>query len=317
MKNRNHKKLRHRIKDVDMRRGIFLLPNILTTANLFCGFFSIIQSLKGNYAVAAWLVVLAIFFDMLDGRVARMTGSSSDFGAEYDSLSDIVTFIVAPSVLSYLFGLKDFGKIGIAAGFLFLGCGALRLARFNVQSAHVEKNDFQGLPVPSAGGVICTYIIFYLHVFGAPDKYPFILVGLVIGMALLMVSAVRYKSFKRINRTSFVSLFLIIALIVVMAIEPQIMFFAFGVVYVLIGLVGWVWKSPQRIRGIRDLWRHFYEAKHEDIVFEEESEDDFMAETTEDAVDESSIEEAQISLPIEEEKVVNGHENVVNLHQKD
>ena len=264
---------KRKVPRVDMRRGIYLLPNLITTANLFCGFLSIIKSLQGNFVFAAWLVVGAIFLDFMDGRVARMTGASSDFGCEYDSLSDLVTFVISPAIMAYLFGLNSYGKIGIAAGFLFLGCGALRLARFNVQSSDVEKVDFQGLPTPSAGGLISTYIIFHMHVFGNAGKFSFILLALTVGLALLMVSSVRYRSFKKINRTSFVSMIMMVSIIFVMAMLPQIMFFAFGVVYTLTGIVEWVWKSPSKIRGIHDLWKRFYDERHTEYMDDDDFED--------------------------------------------
>ena len=117
----------------EMRRGVALLPNLLTTANLFCGFFSITKTLSGDFVFAVWLIVLAGLFDFLDGRVARMTHTQSRFGTEYDSLADLSTFCMSPAVLAYNWDLKTFDKIGIAACFLYFACGALRLARFNVQ----------------------------------------------------------------------------------------------------------------------------------------------------------------------------------------
>ena len=294
-------------KKVDMRRGVLLLPNLITTMSLFCGYLSITQSLKENYAFAAWLVVLATFLDFLDGRVARMTGSQSDFGAEYDSLSDLLTFVVAPAVLAYKFGLYHFDKFGIAAGFLFVACGALRLARFNVQAGNVEKFDFQGLPSPSAGGTLCTFIIFYEHLFDLPDAYPFILLGFTLGLGLLMVSAVRYRSFKRLHRTSFVFLIMLVTIIFAMATQPQIMFFTLALVYVLSGIVEWIWKSPQKIRGIKDLWVRFYNERNEDLVYDDDGElDDELYDADGDFDDDKTLDrqaESSLTDPINVVKI--------------
>ena len=127
---------------------IYILPNLMTTANLFCGFFSIIHSIKGDFKYASIAIVVAAIFDMLDGRLARLTRATSKFGAEYDSLCDLVSFGLAPGLLLYLWALSPFGRLGWIACFLMVACGALRLARFNVQAGVVEKNYFQGLPIP-------------------------------------------------------------------------------------------------------------------------------------------------------------------------
>lgn len=257
-----------------MRRGIFLLPNVVTTANLFCGFFSITRSIAGEFEFAAFLIIFATFLDFLDGRIARLTKSQSGFGVEYDSLSDLTTFCLAPAILAYLFGLQEFGRFGIAACFLFFGCGALRLARFNVQASTIEKYDFQGLPSPTAGGMIAAYVLFYQDVVGFSDRQLFILLGLTVGLGLLMVSNVRYRSFKRVSRASFLFLVLIVALFFLIASKPKVMFFVVASVYVLIGIVEWIWKSPQKIRGIKDLWVRFYNERREDLIYNDEGEEE-------------------------------------------
>src|ERR1700733_9449296 len=137
---------------------IYVLPNLFTTGNMFFGFLSMIQSLEGHFVIAAYCIVAAAVFDTLDGRVARMTHATSKFGMEYDSLSDLVSFGVAPAILLYLWALKPFDRIGWLASFMYMACGALRLARFNVQAQSVEKKYFQGLPIPMAAGIVATSV---------------------------------------------------------------------------------------------------------------------------------------------------------------
>lgn len=256
-----------------LKKGIALLPNLLTTANMFCGFYSIVKSLQGQFEFAAWLVVLAMFFDFLDGRVARMTNTASDFGVEFDSLSDLTTFCLAPAILGYQWILFDLHRIGIAGCFLFFLCGALRLARFNVQSGDVEKTNFQGLPSPTAGGVLVTFTVFYNHVIGPVvpgDHVRFIFLGLTVALGLLMVSHVEYRSFKKVNKTSFVFMVFLVAVAAILAAQPEVMFFVVGMTYVLIGLVMWLWKSPQKIRGFTDLLARIYNNRRENFILEED-----------------------------------------------
>lgn len=257
-----------------MRRGISLLPNLLTTGNLFCGFLSITMSLRGKFEFAAWLVVLAGVFDFLDGRVARMTGTQSDFGVEYDSLSDLTTFCMAPSILIFQWSLMDYGKFGVAACFLFFACGALRLARFNVQAASVEKVDFQGLPTPSAGGTIVSYVIFYESLFGPGRNPSLIVLAMAIGLGLLMVSNVKYRSAKKVKRGSFFFLVCIVAGMFIITAQPEVMLFTIGVLYVSIGLIEWLWTSPDKIRSTKALIQRIYNERNEDLFFEDDAEDD-------------------------------------------
>lgn len=228
-------------RTIGVKRGVAFLPNLLTTANLFCGYYSIIQSVNGHYAFAVWLVVLAGLFDFLDGRVARMTGTQSDFGVEYDSLSDLTTFCMAPAILVYNWGLAGFGKFGVAACFMYFACGALRLARFNVQAGDVEKVDFQGLPTPSAAGTMVSYVLFHDYFFGhpLPDSRNYFLIVLPVLLALLMVSNIRYRSMKKIkSRASFFQLVSVVVALFVIAARPEITLFLVGVVYVSAGIIG-------------------------------------------------------------------------------
>lgn len=260
-------------------KGIALLPNLLTTSNLFCGFFSITMSIQGRYVFAGWLIILATFFDFLDGRVARMTNTQSDFGVEYDSLSDLTTFCMAPAVLIYTWSAIDFNRLGLAACFLYFCCGALRLARFNVQSGSVEKVNFQGLPSPAAGGTLASLVIFWNEIMG-PERFPSLSVlGLTILLGLLMVSHVEYKSFKKVKRASFLFLVFMAGILFVIAAQPEIMLFVFGISYITLGIVRWLMQSPEKIRGIRDLLVRVYNHRRENLLYDDDDDDDISENT--------------------------------------
>jgi CDP-diacylglycerol--serine O-phosphatidyltransferase len=226
-----------------MKKGIYVLPNLFTTANLFCGFYSIIASMKGMFEIAAITILIAAVLDSLDGRIARMTHTTSRFGGEYDSLCDLVTFGVAPAIMIYNWSLFAFLKWGWLAAFLFVVCGALRLARFNVQVGIIENRVFNGLPIPGGAAVLATGVwLFYSNYVGGSGRFPnlFILIG-VVAVALFMVSNIKYYSFKDLNyfaRKPFMSFVLIVLILVVVMAEPQIMLFTFAMGY---GLSGPVW----------------------------------------------------------------------------
>jgi len=227
-----------------LKKGVYILPNFLTSLSLFCGFFSIISSLQGNFLNAAWAIVVASVFDGLDGRIARMTKSTSRFGVEYDSLSDLIAFGVAPAVLAYGWVLGAWGRWGWMAAFLYVACGAIRLARFNVQTTALKGNFFTGLPIPAAANVVATTAIFCFHV-GISDKQLlsilFLLCIYILGF--LMVSTIKYQSFKQIDfksRTPFNSVILAVLLIYVVASEPQLMLFLMSLVYAFSGPVALV-----------------------------------------------------------------------------
>jgi len=222
-----------------MRRGIYLLPNIITTASLFCGFVSIVSSIKGDHVQAAWMILLAGVFDGLDGRVARLTRTHSDFGVEYDSLCDLASFGLAPAILAYTWTLYHFKQFGWAAAFLFFACGALRLARFNVQMDDVEKKHFQGLPIPLAAYVLSSYVIFHHRWKGDVDVTSILTLGLTVGLALLMVSTVRYRSFKKLDfkrKESFFALVLLSIGLFIVASAPTETIFFVSLAYVSWGL---------------------------------------------------------------------------------
>jgi len=225
----------------NLRKGVYILPNLFTTGGLFAGFYSIISTIHGNYDVAAWFLLIAAVFDGLDGRVARMTNTTSRFGVEYDSLADLVAFGVAPGVLMYMWALRPFGKLGWLAAFLYVVCGALRLARFNVQVNTVESKRFIGLPIPAAAAMVafCVLIFYYLGGSGTIRKVSVLL--LIYSLAALMVSNIRYYSFKDpdlVKRQPFGFLVLAIFLIIVIVARPEIMLFSLGLIYTASGPLG-------------------------------------------------------------------------------
>ncbi len=204
-----------KFKKRNIGNAIYVLPSLLTTGNLFCGFYSIIASLQGHFDKAAWVFVLAGLFDVLDGRVARLTRSATEFGTQYDSLCDLISFGLAPSILAFQIGLNQFGRIGWLVCFVYVACGALRLARFNVQSATDKAGgDFTGLPIPMASGIMLSWVVLGLFFKNEVDpqeyemfssvvlffKHPtwnlVVLSGAMFFSALMMVSNFQFRSHK-------------------------------------------------------------------------------------------------------------------------
>jgi len=179
-----------------IRRGFYLIPSLFTVANMFCGFLSIIESTRGHFELAAVLVLIAIFADVLDGRIARLTGTATAFGEAYDSLADVVSFGVAPALLAYQWGLSEVHRIGMAVVFLFLVAGSIRLARFNTHSH--TSSDFIGLPIPAGAGAIAMLVLMSPTPVTHPAFIP-VVVAFVLALSLLMVSNLPYKSFKGVN----------------------------------------------------------------------------------------------------------------------
>jgi CDP-diacylglycerol--serine O-phosphatidyltransferase len=220
-----------------LRRGAYLLPSLFTIGNMLLGFYAIICGLDGQFRKAALVVFLAAVLDLLDGRIARMTGTESDFGKEYDSLADVVTFGAAPAMLAYLWGLRDLAKDAWLLAVFFMVCTATRLARFNVQTRVVDSRFFVGLPAPAAAGAICSLLFF------APEYTPDVRVFMqvVIGMALLligvlMVSTFRYRSFKTFDlqkRWSYRAFVPFAAILLVVVFIPRATFLAIAVLYTL------------------------------------------------------------------------------------
>ena len=228
-----------------LKKGVYILPNFLTSLSLFCGFYAIVATMRGDYLQAAWAVIVSGLFDGLDGRIARMTNTTSKFGVEYDSLADLVAFGVAPAVLAYGWVLSGYGRWGWVAAFLYVACGAIRLARFNVESTNIgnKGNYFTGLPIPAAAGMVATTAIFCFYLDIADKTLLSILfIGMIYVLAFLMVSTIRFQSFKQfdyLSRKPFNAVVFAIVLIYSVASQPEIMLFAMGLTYVLSGPIGY------------------------------------------------------------------------------
>ena len=228
-------------------KGVFLLPNMLTTGALFAGFFSIISGINGQYLAAAVAIVVAAVLDGLDGRVARLTNTQSEFGFQYDSLSDMVSFGLAPALLAFNWSLKSLGalgpltgKLGWLATFVFMACAALRLARFNAQAGQVDRTYFQGLASPAAATTLALTVWFFVdNGISGPTVRSVIWMETVV-LGVLMFSRVRYFSFKTFPRGEKVPLawiFLLVLAIVLLTLDPPAVMMSLAVIYVLSGLV--------------------------------------------------------------------------------
>jgi CDP-diacylglycerol--serine O-phosphatidyltransferase len=229
------------------RRGVYLLPSMFTLANMFAGYACIVYAMRGELEKAAPLIGLAIIVDMLDGRVARMTGTTSQFGVEFDSLADVISFGVAPAIMAFQWGLQPLGRLGWAAGFVFVAGAAIRLARFNIQTGSVDKKWFVGLPSPAAAAVPATTIFLYPEGFRSPLEAVAVL-ALVIVPGLLMVSTIRFYSFKTIDlhsRRAYPVLALL-ALGLALLTAHEIMLVVISYAYMISGPVMWAWSRLRR-----------------------------------------------------------------------
>jgi len=222
------------------RRGIYILPNLFTTAALFAGFFAIVQAIQGDFEHAAMAIFIAMVLDGLDGRVARLTHTQSAFGAEYDSLSDMVSFGVAPALVMYEWALHDMGRLGWIAAFIYCAGAALRLARFNTTLEVMDKRFFQGMPSPAAAALV-SGLVWVMIVSGIPgSEVRWLACGLTIFAGVTMVSNIRYYSFKDINLRKSVPFFVIAAIALALALgaySPEITLFGFFALYSLSGYV--------------------------------------------------------------------------------
>lgn len=228
------------IKNSHSGKGIYILPNLFTSASLFGGFYAIIASIQGRFEAAAAAIILSAVCDGLDGRVARYTGTTSDFGAEYDSLADLVSFGVAPAVLSYLWALKPFGRLGWLAAFMFTICGALRLARFNVEKSKVKSTVFKGLPIPCAACFIASLILFTGHFDDFAERRDVIIIVMIYALSFLMVSSLKYPSFKEFHikhQKPFNVLVTSILVLLMIAYKPKVLLFFIIFLYVCSGPV--------------------------------------------------------------------------------
>lgn len=226
--------------DQNKHRGIYLLPNLLTTAGLFSGFYAIVASMNGSFELAAIAIFVAMVFDGLDGRVARLTNTQSEFGAEYDSMADIVSFGIAPALVAYNWALHDVGKLGWLAAFIFVAGGALRLARFNTASASSDKKYFQGLAIPSAAAIVSGLVWVGAKYDFDPESMSLVVVLFTIACGLLMVSNFKYHSFKDVDwrgKVNFLVILLVVLVFVIVATEPALVLFILFTAYAISGPV--------------------------------------------------------------------------------
>src|SRR5436309_11094641 len=231
--------LRRRIPGKSRFRRGASLPSVLTSVNLFFGLVSLVKSIQGDYGLAALLIALSIVLDGLDGLVARLTGTASDFGRELDSLSDLISFGVAPSVLAYCWALSDLGRPGMVATFGFVLCGALRLARFNIQASTLDRRYFVGLPIPAAAGAVAALVYYCPHPVHDPAMGGLVWL-LLATLAVLMVSRMRYRSLKQLDlkaRRPYQVLFVSILILMAIFAWPEQVLLGMAFLYVLSGVV--------------------------------------------------------------------------------
>jgi CDP-diacylglycerol--serine O-phosphatidyltransferase len=249
-------------KQAPRSRTIYLLPNLFTTAGLFAGFYSIIAAANGQFVHAAVAVFIAAVMDGLDGRVARLTGTSTEFGVQYDSLADLVSFGMAPALVMYHWSLSYMkfdsdvmGRVGWAVAFLYAACAALRLARFNTQVGTVDKRWFIGLASPAAAGLMMSFVWAFADgdLGWSGEQLRYVALGVTLVAALLMVSRIRFWSFKgaggggeKAIRIPFYLLLLVPVVIAVLAMDPARALLAIGVVYALSGPVYWLWRRTRK-----------------------------------------------------------------------
>jgi CDP-diacylglycerol--serine O-phosphatidyltransferase len=217
------------------------------------GFYSIIASIQEKFFVAAIAILASMVFDGLDGRIARITNTTSKFGAEYDSLADLIAFGVAPSMLAFIWAMSSYGKLGWMAGFLFVVCGALRLARYNIQVGLIDSKFFNGLPIPAAAAVIATTVIFVHDVLGIEGIFhnPYVMVCVII-LSFLMVSNIKYysgKDMKLFARMPFMTFLVVVGILLVIIYKPEVMVFVITVGYALSGPVWWFCKVINKKGG--------------------------------------------------------------------
>ncbi len=232
-----------RLSKIQLSKGVYLLPSLCTTASMFLGFFAMIRSINGDYYAASWAILAATLFDTIDGRVARMMKTQSDFGREYDSLVDLASFGLAPAILVYTWALSQFKTVGWFFAFLYFACAALRLARYNIQVGVIEKKHFNGLPTPAAAGLVATQVMLYQNLWGEGAVKSLWALVFVPMLAVLMVSHVPYHSFKELNLKRQNSFYLLLGAAVtvgVVAIKPDVMLFIVFGLYVLSGPFAWL-----------------------------------------------------------------------------
>ena len=242
-KNRRRRERRPRgrklskINKEQLKKGIYIIPGIFTVANIYCGYYSIIQAIRENYEISAILIMIATFLDLIDGRIARLTKTTSRFGSELDSLADVVSFGVAPAILVYHWSLKNLPQIGWTFSFIYVICGAIRLARYNIASEPASRKYFTGLPIPPAAGILASFIFYSPEPIA--DRFTSLLVGLmVIFISFLMVSTVRYRTFKDIDwrqRQSWSYLVVMGVFFAAISYDPKFFLLLVGQIYLFSG----------------------------------------------------------------------------------
>lgn len=233
------KKIPHLQKE-NLRRGSYVLPNLFTTMNIFSGFFSVIASIEGDFHKAAVAIIIAVLFDILDGKIARATNTTSKFGIEYDSLADLISFGFAPGIMMYLWTLQPVGRIGWLAAFLFMVCGALRLARFNSKTDASPSRFFVGLPIPAGAAMNATCLMILLRLGVAPgsDLVEALILIMLCTLAFLMVSTIKYHTFKKMDFSKISNFNILVSMVLVfifIAAKPSIALFVIAAIYVLSG----------------------------------------------------------------------------------
>jgi CDP-diacylglycerol--serine O-phosphatidyltransferase len=223
-----------------------IVPSFFTVGNMFCGFYSIIAAIQGDYNLAAWMIVAGAFLDAMDGKIARLTQSSSQFGIEYDSLADVITFGLAPSLLIYIIFGKTMGFVGIFISFLPLLFGSIRLARFNSRLKGFDKDYFSGLPIPVAAITITGFILFSNHFYADPVKFPKTMIVMILFLSVLMVSNIRYETAPKLNfkgsKREKIKFILVIIGTIIIIIVPHQSLFPLIVLYIISGLVAWIFR---------------------------------------------------------------------------
>ena len=227
-------------------RGIYLLPNLFTTAALFCGFYAIVMAMNDRFEHAAWAIFVAMILDGLDGRIARLTNTQSEFGAQYDSLSDMVSFGAAPALVIYEWSLRGLGKAGWIAAFIYCAGAALRLARFNTNIEVVDKRFFQGLPSPAAAAMVAGFVLLMTDLaVNGRDQLPWVSLAIAIFAGLSMVSNIPFYSFKDVNfrkSVPFIVVFLIALALALVSIDPPKVLMPIFVLYGLSGYAVFAWR---------------------------------------------------------------------------
>lgn len=236
------------VRNRRFRRGIYLLPTIFTIGNLFFGFYSLVLAFRGDFERAALMIVVAGVLDGLDGRIARLTGTTTEFGNQFDSLADVVSFGVAPALLVYRWALLPLGRIGWLVTFLFLVCAAMRLARFNIQSSVGDKRFFAGLPSPSAAGALAC-VVFAFPLSPEFGWVPISAAILIATLGLLMVSRFRYRSFKEFDlrsRRSYIYVLPLAVIVVAIALHPKGALLFFAALYLISAPSAFLWSVITR-----------------------------------------------------------------------